>query len=160
MAMKRPWARWKSPARRYGLAVGSVAIALGMALASQHYRFRDGEAPPFDLAIALTAWYAGVGPSALAVVLCTAAFSYFFTPPLYSFEVSSEDAPYFLLFAVWALVIAWFVGVRRSIESDLRSTSERLQAEVEQRKHREEEIRKLNVQLARQAEDLRASNKD
>jgi len=69
---------------RYGLAVFSIAIALGPALVLEHYKFRDVEFPLFLFAVALTAWYAGVGPAALSIVLASICFDYFFTEPLYS----------------------------------------------------------------------------
>ena len=150
----------RSPVRRYGFSVLSVAIALGLALVSQAYDFRDGEAPLFNLAVAVTSWYAGVGASVLAVVLSTACFSYFFTAPLYSLEISHQDLPYFLLLTAWAIVIAWFVSARRRIEDDLRRTGDHLRTEVEQRKQREGEIRKLNRELARRAQELQTSNRD
>jgi signal transduction histidine kinase len=145
---------------RYGFPVVCVAIALGLALGFQRYGFRDVELPLFELAIVLIAWYAGFGPSVLAVVLTGACFTYFFSEPLYSFEISHGDLPYFALFMVWAAIVASFVNVRRRIESDLRHTRDSLQLEVEQRKHRENEIRKLNQELAKRAADLEASNKE
>ena len=167
MDVRRSLARWNigsqrvhSPIRRYGFSVLSVAIALGLALLSQAYDFRDGEAPLFNLAVALTSWYAGVGASILAVLISTACFSYFFTAPLYSLEISNQDLPYFFLLTAWAVVIAWFVSARRRIEDDLRRTGDDLRVEVEQRKHREGEIRKLNQELAKRAAELQASNKD
>jgi K+-sensing histidine kinase KdpD len=73
-------ARWnikshgiRSAILRYGLSV--VSVALGLTL--QYYQFRDVELPVFDMSIALTTWYAGVGPSVLAIVLSTACFNYF-----------------------------------------------------------------------------------
>src|ERR1700730_6942763 len=129
MDVRRSLARWNigsqrvhSPIRRYGFSVLSVAIALGLALLSQAYDFRDGEAPLFNLAVALTSWYAGVGASILAVLISTACFSYFFTAPLYSLEISNQDLPYFFLLTAWAVVVAWFVSARRRIEDDLRRT--------------------------------------
>jgi len=167
MDVRRSLARWNigsqrvhSPIRRYGFSVLSVAIALGLALLSQAYDFRDGEAPLFNLAVALTSWYAGVGASILAVLISTACFSYFFTAPLYSLEISNQDLPYFFLLTAWAVIIAWFVSARRRIEDDLRRTGDDLRVEVEQRKHREGEIRKLNQELAKRAAELQASNKD
>ena len=163
---RRGLARWniesmvRTPVQRYGFSVLSVAVALGLALTSRYYDFGAGEAPLFNLAVALTSWYAGVGASILAVVLSTACFSYFFTPPLYSFDISEQDLPYFLLLTAWAVVVAWFVGARRRIEDDLRRTGDDLRVEVEQRKHREAEIGKLNRELARRARELQASNKD
>src|ERR1700681_2622223 len=94
--------RIHSPILRYGFSVVSVAIALGVAFALQHYQFRDVELPVLTVAIAFTTWYAGVGPSVLAVLLSSAGFDYFFTEPLYSFELSPKDLPYFFIFVSWA----------------------------------------------------------
>src|SRR5947199_4028176 len=166
MAVRRSLARWNlelhrgGPAIRYGFSLICVAVALGAALALQYFGFRGVETPVFDLAIVLTTWYAGVGPAALAVVLSTACFDYFFVEPLYSFEVSREDLAYFFVFAALAAIIAWFVAVRRRIESELRATRDHLQVEVEQRKRREDEIRKLNNELAKRARDLETSNNE
>ncbi|HEY2184136.1 MAG TPA: ATP-binding protein [Xanthobacteraceae bacterium] len=165
-AVRRSLARWNlelqqgGPPIRYGFSVVCVAIALGMALASQHYGFRAVELPLFTLAIAVIAWSAGPGPSVLAVVLSTVCVSYFFVEPIYSFAISPEELPYFLLFAVWAGLISWFVTVRRRIETHLRQARDHLQVEVEQRRHREDEIRKLNTELAKRANDLETSNNE
>jgi signal transduction histidine kinase len=150
----------RSPILRYGLSVVCVAIALGLALSLEHYGFQNVESPLFDLAIVVTAWFAGVGPSVLAVVLSIACFTYFFTEPLYPFEISSGDLPYAFLFVAWAVIVAGFVTVRRRIEEDLRHTRDRLQIELEQRKQREHQISKLNQELVRQAAELEASNKE
>jgi light-regulated signal transduction histidine kinase (bacteriophytochrome) len=114
----------------------------------------------FDLAIVVITWYAGAGPSALAVVLSSACFNYFFTEPLYTFEVSREDLPYFFLFTASASIVAWFVAVRRRIENDLRDARDHLQVEVEQRKRREDEILKLNNELVKRARELETSNNE
>jgi signal transduction histidine kinase len=163
-AARRSLARWnlelQSPPIRYGFSVVCVAVALGLALACQHYGVRAVELPLFDLAIVVITWYAGVGPSLLAVVLSTASVSYFFVEPIYSFAISREELPYFLLFTAWAVIIAWFVNIRRRIESNLRQTRDHLQVEVEQRKRREDEIRKLNKELSKRAGDLETSNKE
>ncbi len=148
------------PAIRYGFSVVCVAVALGPALAFQYYGFRDVELPLLDLAIVVSTWYAGVGPAVLAVVLSAACFNYFFTEPLFTFEVSSADLPYFCIFTASAAIIAWFVAVRRRIENDLRDTRDHLQVEVEQRKRREDEILKLNNELAKRARELETSNNE
>jgi K+-sensing histidine kinase KdpD len=158
-----PWNLQATMARsrllRYGFSVACVAIAMGLALVFRHYRFRE-IAPPFNLAIAVVAWYGGVGPSVLALVLSAACFDYFFSPPMYSFAISSEDLPSFFLFTAWALLIASFAGARRRIEDDLSHARDRLQVEVEQRKQQEDEIRKLNQKLANRAAELESSNKE
>jgi signal transduction histidine kinase len=152
--------RIHSPVLRYGFAVVSVAIALGVAFAFQHYQFRDVELPVLTLAIAVTTWYAGAGPSVLAVLLSSASFDYFFTEPLYSLSISTRDLPYFLIFVAWAAIVASFSAVRRRIEDNLRQARDKLQIEVEQRRHREDEIRKLNQELGKRAAELEASNKE
>jgi signal transduction histidine kinase len=117
-------ARWNlrlegaSPPIRYGFAVGCVAVALGAALACGRYGFRDAEAPLFDLAIVVATWNAGVGPSVVAVVLSAACFDYFFTEPFYSFEVSREDLPRFLVFIAFAAITAWFADTLGRAASD------------------------------------------
>jgi signal transduction histidine kinase len=166
VGVRRSLARWNlelhrgGPTIRYGFSVGCVALAFGAALASRYYGFRDLELPLFDLAIVVTTWYVGAGPAVLAVVLSAACYNYFFTEPLYSFEVSNEDLPRFFLFTASAAIVAWFVAIRRRIESDLRAARDNLQVEVEQRKRREDEIRKLNKELVKRARDLETSNNE
>ena len=123
--------RIHSPILRYGFAVVSVAAALGVSFVFQYYRFRDVELPVLTVAIAFTTWYAGAGPSGLAVLLASASFDYFFTEPLYSLNISTRDLPYFLIFVVWAAIVASFSEVRRRIEDNLRQTTDNLQIEVE-----------------------------
>jgi light-regulated signal transduction histidine kinase (bacteriophytochrome) len=96
----------------------------------------------------------------LALVLSAACFDYFFSPPIYSFAISSEDLPSFFLFTAWALLIASFAGARRRIEDDLSNARDRLQVEVEQRKQREGEIRTLNQELTTRAAELESTNKE
>jgi signal transduction histidine kinase len=152
--------RIHSPILRYGFSVVSVAIALGVAFALQHYQFRDVELPVLTVAIAFTTWYAGAGPSVLAVLLSSACFDYFFTEPLYSLDISGRDLPYFFIFVSWAAIVASFSAVRRRIEDSLRQARDNLQVEVEQRRLREDEISKLNQELGKRAAELEATNKE
>ena len=144
----------------YGFAIFSVAIGLGLALLFQYYHFRDVDLPVLTLSVALTTWYAGAGPSVLAILLATVSFDFFFAAPIYSLAVSAKELPYFLVFIVWAIMVSTFSAVRRRIEDNLRQAHNRLQIELEHRKRREDEIRKLNQELARQALELEASNKE
>jgi light-regulated signal transduction histidine kinase (bacteriophytochrome) len=150
----------RSSILRYGFSVACVGVALGLALLSQHYGLRGTEAPLFELGIVLVTWFAGGGPAVVTVVLSATAFNYFFTEPLYSFGITREDLAYFFLFVAWGVIIAGFLSVRRRVEHDLRHAREHLQAEVEQSQHREREIRRLNEELAKRAEELQASNKE
>jgi signal transduction histidine kinase len=126
-------ARWdrelqsiRSPVARYGLAVVSVAVAIGLSLVLNYYEFRDVEVPVLTLAIAVTTWYAGNGPAATAIVLSSLCFDYFFTEPYYSLAIYSRDLPYFFIFVIWGLTVAGFSAVRRRIEESLLQTQEEL----------------------------------
>src|SRR5262249_47376835 len=72
-----------STVQRYGIGLVSVALALPAALVLGRESFRDAEVPLFLFAVALSAWYGGPGPAALAVFLASAFFAFFFTEPLY-----------------------------------------------------------------------------
>ena len=114
----------------YGLAILSVALALGTALLLDRYKFHDVETPLFLFAIALTAWYAGTGPAILAFVFSSAAFNWFFTEPLYSLYITAADVPYYLVFILFASLLAWFSAVRRRVEQNLRQSRDKLETEV------------------------------
>jgi len=114
--------------------------------------------PVFALAIGLSTWYAGAGPSVVTVLVSSVCFDYFFTEPLYSLDVSSREFAYYLIFVIWAAIVASFSAVRRRTENSLRQARDDLQLEVEQRRRREDEVRKLNQELGRRAADLEAIN--
>jgi PAS domain-containing protein len=122
-----------SPVLRYGLAVFSFAIALGLALLAQRYNFRNVEVPLLLFAVAVTAWYAGPGPAAVTVVLSIAFFDFFFTEPRYSFYISASDLPYLIVFISFAFLVAWFSAVRRRVERELIQARDHLQIEVAER---------------------------
>jgi K+-sensing histidine kinase KdpD len=150
----------RSETIRYGASIVCVAIALGLAVGAVTYGIHDLELPLFEIAIVLVAWFAGFGPSIVAVVLGSLCYTYFFTEPLYSFDISHDDLPGFAIFIAWAIIVASFVNVRRRVEADLRVARDHLQLEMEQRKRRDEDVRKLNRELVMRAAELNASNKE
>jgi light-regulated signal transduction histidine kinase (bacteriophytochrome) len=154
------WPRVGSPILRCGFSVVCVATALGAALEFRSFGLTSMESPLFELAIVVTTWYAGLGASMIAVVLSALCFDYYFTEPLYSFEVTPAELPHYFLFTLWAFIVAGFLAVRRRIESELRHALNRLQVEVERSQHREKEIERLNRELSRRADELMASNKE
>jgi PAS domain S-box-containing protein len=120
----------------YGLAIVSVAIALGIALLMQHYGLRGVEFPLFLFAISLTVWIAGNGPAVLAVGLSCLTFDYFFTEPLYSLYIRSSELPYYFIFILFAILLAWFSSARRRVELELLQSREELEREVAERTQR------------------------
>jgi len=118
---------------RYGLAAIAFAIALGLALLAQYGGLRGVEVPLFLFAIAVTVWYAGIGPAIVAVVLSGLAFDFFFTVPRYSFYVTRSELPYYAVFILFALLLTWFSAVRRRVEQQLLQSRDELQREVVKR---------------------------
>ena len=131
MAERRPALANVTPAiLRYCLAVGSVALGTLAAFLLDRYHFRGVEYPLFLFAIAVTVWYAGVGPAILAVVLSSLSFNYLFTEPRFSLYVASADVPYYLIFILFALLLTWFSAVRRRVEQQLLESRDTLQREI------------------------------
>jgi PAS domain S-box-containing protein len=131
---------------RYSFAVLSVAVALGTALLLDHFGFRDATVPLFICASAISSWYGGPGPAVLAVVVCSLAFDYFFVPPLYTLYIAASELPYFVIFALFTLLVSWFARVRHRVEEDLRTARDELES--------------VNHELAKRSAALEASNKE
>src|ERR1700689_2042250 len=89
------------PILRYGLAVGSVALALGLAVLRERSNFRGVEFPLFLFAIAVSRWDAGLWPGVLARAPSSLSFNYYFTEPLYTFYVARVDVPYYVVFILF-----------------------------------------------------------
>ena len=117
--------RWR-PLQRYSFAVLTVALAVGAGLVLDRFGFRDTTVPLFICASAISSWYGGQGPAVLAVVLSSVAFDYFFVPPLYTFYIAASEIPYFVIFALFTLLVSWFARIRRGVEEDLRNARDEL----------------------------------
>jgi len=137
--------RW-GPLQRYSFAVISVAVALGTALLLDHLGFRDATVPLFICASAISSWYGGPGPAALAVVLSSLAFDYFFVLPLYTLYIAPSELPYFVIFALFTLLVSWFARIRHRVEEDLRKARDELES--------------VNRKLAERSAALETSNKE
>ena len=68
----------------------------------------------------------------MAVALSSVGFNYFFTQPLYTLYIESADRPVFVVFLLFAFVIASFSSRRRRIEHDLRQARDELESERKQ----------------------------
>jgi PAS domain S-box-containing protein len=117
---------------RYGIAVLSVAIAIGL----DFFLLRHFEAilTPFLLAVAAAVWYAGTGPGMLAIVLSVLSLNYFFLRPSFSFSpIGYADLVYLAFCTFCALAVGWVSAVRRQAEQELRQAREELEAKVVER---------------------------
>ncbi len=122
-----------SAIQRYGIGVLSVSGALGGALLIEHFHMRDVEVPLFLFAVAISAWYGGIGAAVVALLLSCATFDYFFVEPVHSLYISASDLPYFAIFATFATLVTWFSTVRRRAEAGLSQARDKLEIEVAER---------------------------
>src|SRR5258705_598078 len=117
---------------RYGIAVLSVAIAIGLDFFL--LRYFEAILTPFLFAVAATVWYAGTRPGVLAIVLSVLSLNYFFLRPAFSFSpISFADLVYLTFCIFCALAVGWVSAVRRRAEQELRQAHEELEAKVVER---------------------------
>ena len=133
----------------YLVAVGATAAAALVMHVLQPF-VAPSVALPFILAVTIAALYGGVGPALLAVLLGTAALSYWFLPP-FRLETPADLAPE-LMFLVVATIIAWVAGsVHRQ-----RWTAVRQARENERLRRAAEEISRQAQEEAVKAEEAAA----
>jgi formate hydrogenlyase transcriptional activator len=88
--------------------------------------FRDVAVPLLLFAVAITSWYGRAGPAALAVVLSTASFYWYFIEPIRTPYIYPSQIPYFIVFVAFAVLISWFANVRRRAEESIRDKADLL----------------------------------
>jgi PAS domain S-box-containing protein len=147
---RRPPAIWG-----YGIAILSVTAAVLIS----RWPLLHLEAAPASLflcAIMISAWFGGIGPGLLAIVLSCLAFNYYALQPLYSFAVKPEEIPRFVIFAVSSMLAGSLSATQRSATESLRgardflketvkelqTTNDALQAESHERTQIENRLRR------------------
>ena len=115
--------------QRYGLAVVSVGVALGISLLLQHFGFRVPSALLLLFAVAISSWYAGAGPGLLAATLSTISFYWYFVEPVHTIYIYRSQIPYFVIFTAFAALLSRFGTFRQRTEADLRRTHDQLRVE-------------------------------
>src|SRR5271157_1359007 len=115
--------------QRYGLAVVSIGVALGISLLLQHFGFRVPSALLLLFAVAISSWYAGAGPGVLAAILSTISFYWYFVEPVRTISINRSEIPYFIIFAAFAALLSRFGTFRQRAEADLRRTHDQLKIE-------------------------------
>jgi PAS domain S-box-containing protein len=111
----------------YGLAVLSVAIAVGAAVLLRRFEIRESL---FLIAIAVTVWFGGFGPGLLAILFSDLSIDYFFLPPIYSISLDLTHVPYLIVFTLFGLSISWLSASRRHAEQYLRQARNELERKV------------------------------
>ena len=115
--------------QRYGLAVLSVGIALGVGLLLEYFHFRVPSALLLLFAVALSSWRGGRGPAVLAAILSIIAFYWYFVEPVRTIQIYPSEIPYLITFICFAALLSWFGAFRQRAEADLRRTHDQLRVE-------------------------------
>jgi len=92
---------------RFAAATGFVFAAVVFSLLTKRW-LEPNFGSPLLAAVAISAWFCGLGGGALATVLSSIAFYYLFEPPVYSFEIQHPSTVFRLVFyaAVASLITA------------------------------------------------------
>jgi signal transduction histidine kinase len=132
---------------RYGVAVASVGLALGLKLLVNPVVLQ--ETTPFRLflaAVVVSAWYGGLGPGLLATALAALVSDYFFISPINSFSgptaPSVETVP-LGLFMLEGIVISFVVAALRSATARAKSSALENARLYEELAERERELQGL-----------------
>jgi PAS domain-containing protein len=140
-----------SIALRYGLALASVAAALGFSLAFLHFHLPQPFGAFAVSAIAITFWYAGAGPGIFAAVLSSLIRLYFFDPGI----STGSRVAYDLVFLVFALLMTQLVRGREELEqrveertAELTRLNDNLKSEIAEHNRIEAELRLSQAYLA------------
>ena len=138
----------------YGAAVLSVAAATF----ASHWPALHLEAAPVSLllcAVMFSAWFGGIAPGFLAVVLSAFVFYYSFLPPIDSLASKPEQIPRFIVFVVSALFVGALSAAQRAATESLRRARDKLNETVQELKKTNEEIQALRDQLYKENVALR-----
>ena len=91
----------------YGVALGAVAVALGIALALQPTLGVENADLVLLTAVVAVAVRFGLWPSLAAVVAASLAYNFFFLPPLYTFTIADPtNVAAFCLFTLVAVLVS------------------------------------------------------
>src|SRR6266850_5383791 len=128
-------------ALRYGVALISVAGALGAALILRHFDLPHPFISFSFTAIAIASWSAGTGPGLLALLLSYLAMSYIAIPVRIG---SATSESYLVIYGIFGLLVSWFSSSRRRAERLLTEAHESLEHRIAERTA---ELRLANEEL-------------
>ncbi|MCL1475294.1 PAS domain S-box protein [Argonema antarcticum] len=115
----------------YGVAIASVAIALGLTRSLLPWLYPT-TMPLFFIAVMVSAWYGGLGAGLLATILSTLAINYFFIKPFYSLDIHNFGTIVQLsTFVMAAVAIASLTQSRRIALKKAKASLQTLQAAME-----------------------------
>jgi K+-sensing histidine kinase KdpD len=105
-----------APVRQALIPLGSISLATGLTWLLWPY-VQPSSTPLFFVAVMASAVYGGVVAGLIATVVSTTVIALLFMPPLYSFNIGSDDAFRLVVFGGVALLTNSIVAERRRAEA-------------------------------------------
>src|SRR6185503_18574746 len=133
---------------RYGLAIVTVAAALVLTILLEQY---TDITILFYAAVVISAWFGGMGPGLLAVILSGVSIDYFFVAPLYTLRLGPKPISFLVVFGVLAMLTSWMSTKRQQAEAGLRQARDELDLRVQERT---KELRQANETLRERETEL------
>src|SRR5262245_57427258 len=115
---------------RYTGAVAAVAVGALLAL---WLRPVVDPTVVFLTAVSIVAWFGGLRPALLTAVLATVVLDYFFTAPIFSFDLDVTHLPRLVAFTIIACLFAGTSAGRRNVERSLHEARAELEVIVQER---------------------------
>ncbi|CUS33284.1 membrane hypothetical protein [Candidatus Nitrospira nitrosa] len=100
--------------KQYGIAFGSIVTAILLRFIAEPY---IGDSLPFVtflLAVVVTTWWGGVGPSLMALILGGLLWNWFFVNPRYAFGMGNHvDQAGMAIYLTTGAAVIWYVQIWR-----------------------------------------------
>ena len=140
---------------RYGMAVVSSGVALFVCLLLDHVFSGNLPLTLFIIPVAVSAWFGGLGPGLLAMLLCGVAGDYFLMRPNFSiFSLDTADFERLGLFLATSGLLCWLIEMtrvaRQEVEARAREAEQRrseLEAQIAERERARVERERLIAEL-------------
>lgn len=145
---------------RYALAVAAVMAALLLCAVLAPFFIDKAAYVILFPAVAFSAWYCGVGPSIVALVLALAGTRYWFTPPVHSLSIPNSAESFAVLAFLFSSSIVLVMGeLRRRNNENLRKSQGELEDRVRERTAEldtaNQSLRELTARLLRLQDEER-----
>ncbi|HRI39975.1 MAG TPA: DUF4118 domain-containing protein, partial [Nitrospira sp.] len=100
--------------KQYGIALGSAVIAILLRCVAEPYLGDTRPFVTFLLAIVVTTWWGGIGPSLTALILGALLWNWFFVNPRYAFTMGNHvDQAGMAIYLTTGVAIIWYVQIWR-----------------------------------------------